>query len=119
MKFEAVRDAVRGVPFISEESARFLYDLIVGERPATDGISHRRLSEEERWTPQIREVFELLVKQHPDYTELTLFPDWGWARARKRPGPRKTYTVEYGYRSGGPSVAAKVLRGLRRRLWQT
>lgn len=89
------------------------------QRSATDGISHRLLSDEERRTPHVREIFELLVKQHPGYSDLALYPDWGWAVACKRPAVRKTYTIEYRYRAGGPSVVAVFLRGLRRRLWRS
>ncbi len=64
-------------------------------RVATDGITHRRLSEEERHTPQVKEIFELLVRQHPHYSNLAVYSDWGWAVARKRPGIPKTYSVEY------------------------
>jgi len=39
---------------------------------ATDGITHRLLSQVEREVPHIREVFELLVKQHPHYGNLVL-----------------------------------------------
>ena len=85
-------------------------------RTATDGITHRRLSEEERCTPQVKEIFELLVKQHPDYSDLTLHSDWGWAVAQKSPGARKTYSIEYLTPPRRRSLTAAVLRRLRRYL---
>lgn len=65
------------------------------KREATDGISHRALSEAERCTPQVREVYELLVKQHPDYGEFYLPVGSDWAIARKRPLKQKEYTIQY------------------------
>jgi predicted O-methyltransferase YrrM len=40
----------------------------------------KRLSEEERTTPQVRKVFELLVRGHPDYVDVHERDGWGWAR---------------------------------------
>ena len=64
-------------------------------RAATDGITHRELSEAERMTPQIREVFELLVVPHPSYSQFVIEDHKDWARARKIAGPNKTYSVRY------------------------
>jgi predicted O-methyltransferase YrrM len=64
-------------------------------RTSTDGITHRLLSEDERTTPQIREVFELLVEQHPSYSNFVLHESTGWAMAQKVSSPIKTYTVQY------------------------
>lgn len=64
-------------------------------REATDGIANRSMSAEECRTPQIREVFELLVKQHPHYSEFTVSGDGNWAMARKITADTKRYTVEY------------------------
>jgi predicted O-methyltransferase YrrM len=64
-------------------------------RTETDGITHRLLSEEERKTPHVKEIFELLVKQHPAYSTLAVYPDWGWAVARKGHGVHKTYSIRY------------------------
>lgn len=62
-------------------------------RDSTDGISHRSLSLEERRTPHIRDVVDYLVKQHPDYGDITLLEDADWVVARKSAASRKTYTV--------------------------
>ncbi len=65
-------------------------------RDSTDGVNHSSLSEVERTTPHVAEIFELLVRQHPDYSEFVLFPDSGWAAARKlRTSGAKDYTVAY------------------------
>jgi predicted O-methyltransferase YrrM len=42
----------------------------------------QRMLEEERTTPQVRKVFELLVQTHPGYTDLHEKDGWGWARKR-------------------------------------
>lgn len=64
-------------------------------REATDGITHRRLSKAERETPHIRDVFELLVKQHPHFSEFYVHADGDWAYAQKNMAPQKTYTLVY------------------------
>jgi predicted O-methyltransferase YrrM len=64
-------------------------------REATDGIANRSMSEEECRTPQIREVFELLVKQHANYSEFIVSGDGNWAMARKIAADTKTYQLIY------------------------
>ena len=81
------------------------------KRDATDGITHRSLSEAERETPQIREVFELLVKQHPEYGELMLLEGNDWALARKVHREQKTYTVAH--QETARDVVARAYRKLR------
>jgi predicted O-methyltransferase YrrM len=51
------------------------------------------LSERERVEPHVRSVFELLVKQHPSFTEFREHDGaWGWAR--KAPGEQRRMTLE-------------------------
>jgi predicted O-methyltransferase YrrM len=64
-------------------------------RSATDGITHRELSQEERETPHIREVFELLVLQHPNYSNAIVHDHKDWAMAQKIASAEKTYTIRY------------------------
>jgi len=64
-------------------------------REATDGITHRSLSQDEQNIPHIKQIFELLVKQHPNYGNFTLFENNDWAMAQKQHNPEKTYTVNY------------------------
>ena len=66
-----------------------------GRREATDGITHRSLSQAERETPHIREVFELLVKQHPHYGNFLRIDSGDWALAQKTASPTKTYEIRY------------------------
>jgi len=62
------------------------------DQAASRGILYP-LSQSEQTEPHIRAVFELIVKQHPSFTE---FRDqdhlWGWAR--KAPGEPRRYTLE-------------------------
>ena len=58
------------------------YSLANDRRDATDGITHRNLSQDEYETPQIRGVFELLVKQHTAYSDFKVINN-NWAIARK------------------------------------
>jgi predicted O-methyltransferase YrrM len=41
----------------------------------------------ERTTPQVRKIFELLVRTHPDYTDFLDRDGWGWARKREHRFP--------------------------------
>lgn len=62
-------------------------------RDSTDGITHRSLSKDEQETPHIRDVFELLVKQHPHYGNLMVLDKTNWVIAQKTMTPDKTYTI--------------------------
>ncbi len=64
------------------------------QRNSTDGITHRSLSKEEKETPHIREVFELLVKQHPNYGNLIVLDNGDWALAQKTMSQNKSYTIK-------------------------
>jgi predicted O-methyltransferase YrrM len=57
----------------------------------TDGISHRKMGEDELNTPHIELIYRLLVLQHPDYSEFRIQGDW-WAWAQKLRAPLKTLT---------------------------
>lgn len=66
----------------------------------TDGVTHRSLSQEEFITPQIREVFQLLVMQHPNYSNFKIHGegDWAWAQKISNSSVKKLsleYNVTY------------------------
>ncbi len=42
----------------------------------------RAMPEDERTLPQVRKVYELLAKQHPDYTDFMERDNWAYARKR-------------------------------------
>uniref|UniRef100_UPI00404B88D5 class I SAM-dependent methyltransferase n=1 Tax=Gelidibacter sp. TaxID=2018083 RepID=UPI00404B88D5 len=71
-------------------------------KDATDGISHRSLSEEELVIPHIKEIFELLVMQHPNYGNFIIQEDsdWVWANKTKTSAIKKityahSHTLQY------------------------
>src|SRR5918992_3463173 len=82
-------------------------------REATDGIVHRELSEPERTEPHLRAVFELIVAQHPSFTDLRVQDEW-WGWARKAPDEPRRYRLETS--RPPPVVAAKALRRTVRRV---
>jgi len=92
------------------------YALADRRRRATDGVTHRELSSDERHTPAVREIFELLVKQHPAYTEFELYPVEDWAVARKVDADQKRYEVRY---DAGPVTVRDMLRDATMRLIRT
>jgi predicted O-methyltransferase YrrM len=81
-------------------------------REATDGIVHRELSEPERTQPHLRAVFDLIVAQHPAFTDVRVQDEW-WGWARKAPGEPRRYSVETSRPLG--ALAAGALRRLKRR----
>jgi predicted O-methyltransferase YrrM len=87
-------------------------------REATDGIANRDLSPSERREPHLRAVFELIVAQHPSFTELRVQDEW-WGWARKAPGAPRTLTLETS-RPLGALVAGTARKALRqaRRTWR-
>src|SRR3954452_16926093 len=86
-------------------------------REATDGIVHRGLSEPERTQPHLRALFELIVAQHPSFTELKVQDEW-WGWARKAPGEPRRYTLETTRPLSAlvAGSARKAIRRARRRL---
>jgi len=82
-------------------------------RASTDGISHRSLSQEEQETPHVREIFELLVKQHPHYGNLMLSGDGDWAIAQKNKKTKKSYRIVYRDTSE-PTVGAILINQARK-----
>jgi predicted O-methyltransferase YrrM len=50
------------------------------------------LSRAERSEPNVRAVYDLLIRQHPNFTEFIVQDgNWGWAR--KAPGEQRTFAV--------------------------
>jgi hypothetical protein len=89
------------------------YASVRREGGVTDGISHRSMSEVELKTPQIREVFQLLVKQHPSYGVLKVMNE-SWGMAQKTMSSEKKYTVAFERTT--KDLLAKVLTGIYRRV---
>ena len=85
-------------------------------RETTDGVVHRELSETERTEPHLRAVFELIVAQHPSFTELKVQDEW-WGWARKAPGEPRRLTLETSRPLGALAAGAarKAVRRVRAR----
>src|SRR3954471_15398521 len=81
-------------------------------REATGGVVHRGLSDPERTEPHLRAVFDLIVAQHPNLTELRVQDEW-WGWARKAPGEPRRYSLETS-RPLGALVAGGLRKALRR-----
>jgi predicted O-methyltransferase YrrM len=86
-------------------------------RDATDGVANRDLSEAERTQPHLRAVFDLIVAQHPSFTELRVQDEW-WGWARKAPGepPRRSVETTRPLGALAAGAARKAARRARRRL---
>jgi hypothetical protein len=84
------------------------------KRSSTDGITHRALSQAELETPQIREVFELLVVQHPSYSSFVLLPESSWAIAQKQHASSKSYTIVHRHEDSAKDLVTKGVRKLQR-----
>ncbi len=52
------------------------------------------MPEEERDTPQIRKVYELLVKTHPDYDKFKVSAGWAYARKNLQDSPQNKIKKE-------------------------
>lgn len=81
------------------------------ERGALDSIDNIDLvsmGEDELRTPHVDAIFQLLVMQHPDYSEFLVQDDW-WAWARKVRSAEKTLVLDE-----TTTLRAEVVRTLRR-----
>ncbi len=86
------------------------YEKATG-KTATDGIDHRELSEEEKEEAQIQQLFNLVVMQHPDYSEFRVI-DGKWAFARKTRGEVRSLKFQTSWTVSG--VVFEALRRLRK-----
>jgi hypothetical protein len=89
-----------------------LYWRYGDDRDETDGVAHRSLSPEERAVPHLKEVFDLIVRQHPSFTETKIQDEW-WGWARKAPGEPRRHSVETS-RPLSALVAGAARRAVRR-----
>src|SRR3954452_6683831 len=84
---------------------------------ATDGITPGELSDADPPEPHLRAVFDLIVAQHPSFTELRRQDEW-WGWAPKAPGEPRRHRVEASRPLGALAAGAarRVARRARRRL---
>ena len=68
-------------------------------REVTDGINKRSLSMPERTIPHIKEVFHLLVMQHPSYSNflIDLGEQWAWAQKKETTVKEVKYVTHHQY----------------------
>ena len=74
------------------------------------------LSERQRTAPQLRPVFELIVKQHPAFTQLSIEDEW-YAWAQKRPGAPRRLEITSS-RSLGAALGGELRRRIRARRYR-
>lgn len=62
------------------------YANVNTKREATDGIKHSSMADDEQQIPHIKEIFHLLVMQHPNYGNFQINKqgDWAWANKVKQ-----------------------------------
>ena len=79
------------------------------KREVTDGITHRSLSNDELSIPHIREIFHLLVMQHPHYGKFIIQEegDWVWAMKTNQEIKSIRYTTSR-------PIVSRLLKGLKR-----
>ncbi|MCD8477774.1 MAG: class I SAM-dependent methyltransferase, partial [Sulfurospirillum sp.] len=61
--------------YIIFDDYSWTYEDANNRRESTDGIQHDSLSNEELKIPHIKEIFDLLLKQHPNYSNFKVFND--------------------------------------------
>ena len=68
---------------------------LASARAADGGVQDADAEADERNTAQVRQVYELLVKPHPQYADFRTDGFWGFARKQPAaaPGPIRTETV--------------------------
>jgi predicted O-methyltransferase YrrM len=59
----------------------FTYGKYLRRREVMDGITIRQLGPDERDEPHVKQIYELLVRQHPSYSNFFLQNEcWAWAQ---------------------------------------
>lgn len=86
------------------------------KRGSTDGITHRELAEDELAIPHVKQIFELLVMQHPDYDNFRIQEDAGWVWAQKTATPSTVKNVSYEQVYDYKDYLSLALYSLRRKL---
>jgi predicted O-methyltransferase YrrM len=66
----------------------FTYDKYLKRREVMDGITIRQLGPEERSEPHVELIYQLLVRQHPSYSNFVIQSKC-WAWAQKEAGGRR------------------------------
>ncbi len=90
------------------------------ESSVADADWVQALPRDERDTAQVLKIFELLVKQHPNYADCRIVDWWGWARKVGEQSAASSLLDDLGVRQGALGRAKQALRpavhAVRRRL---
>jgi predicted O-methyltransferase YrrM len=79
-----------------------------GARNGKVALKETSAMSDEEWTqPHLRKVFELIVQQHPSFTEMRIQDGW-WGWARKAPGEPRQLSLET-----SRSMKSMVVAGMR------
>lgn len=68
------------------------YEKADRHRKMSDSITHRELSEDERRLPHVKEIFHLLVMQHPSYSNFDIHAEGNWVWAQKKKSDNRNIT---------------------------
>jgi len=71
----------------------FTYEKYLKRREVLDGISLREIGPDQRAEAQVEQIFSLLVRQHPSYSNFIVQSN-SWAWAQKTPDGRKTVVTD-------------------------
>jgi predicted O-methyltransferase YrrM len=69
------------------------YEKYLRRKEVMDGITIRQLGPDERAEPHVAQIYRLLVRQHPSYSNFVLQNNW-WAWAQKRADGRKDVVTD-------------------------
>lgn len=81
--------------YIIFDDYNWTYGEANSRRKSTDGILHDSLSEDELSLPHIKEIYELLVRQHANYSNFKIFQDKQWVMAQKIKVDKKCEMQDY------------------------
>lgn len=80
----------------------FTYEKYLRRKEVLDGITIRKLGPDERAEPHVQQIYQLLVRQHPSYSNFELQANW-WAWAQKVTGGRKDVVTDRPIGQGMPT----------------
>jgi predicted O-methyltransferase YrrM len=75
------------------------YEKYLRRKEVLDGITIRKLGPDERAEPHVAQIFQLLVRQHPSYSNFTVQSNW-WAWAQKTRGGRTNVATDHAIGQG-------------------
>ncbi|HEY7765844.1 MAG TPA: class I SAM-dependent methyltransferase [Aestuariivirgaceae bacterium] len=97
--FFLVDKLLKPAGWILFDDYNFTYEKYMKRREVLDGISLRELGPDQRAGAQVEQIFNLLVRQHPSYSNF-IVQNNSWAWAQKVPDGRKDVNTDrpFGFR---------------------